>query len=230
MAKTNAIALNSAVRYLINKYAVETGRPPTVQNLGAELKCPAEEVERALSGLAESHAVVLHPNTSRIWLAHPFSFTPTAFWVVSSRGSWWANCAWCALGIAAIIDEDTRIVSRSGAEGDSVEVHVCDRLVKEPDLLVHFSVPMAKWWNNIHYTCGTILFFRSIREIDTWCHRHAIAKGEVLSMDQAWALAQAWYGDYLNPKWRRRTAREAEEIFDNIGLRGAFWEPGAGWK
>ena len=230
MARTHATPLGSAIRHAINKHAVETGRAPTLRSLSAMLKCPADEVERGLLGLAKSHGVVLHPNSTRIWLAHPFSFSPTAFWVTSGRGAWWGNCAWCSLGIAAMIDCDSRIVTRSGGEAAALEVHVRDRTVLESDVLVHFSVPARKWWDNVHYTCGTILFFPSVSEVDAWCERHGIARGQILSMDQAWALAQAWYGDYLNPKWRRRSAREAGEIFEHIGLRGEFWDPGEDWQ
>jgi hypothetical protein len=129
-----------------------------------------------------------------------------------------------------MIDRDATIVTRAGAEELPVELHIDERTVAEPDLLVHFSVPMAKWWDNVLYTCATTLLFRSVQEVDSWCRRHAITKGKILSMDQAWALAQAWYGDYLNPKWRRRSPQEAREIFENIGLRGAFWQPGSEWK
>lgn len=229
MTKTGQIQLDAAVRHAINRHAVDVGYAPDVRILAARLQASAADIERSLARLNESHGLVLHPNSSRIWIAHPFSFSPTPFWVVAERGVWWANCAWCALGIAAMVEDDARIVTREGGEETSVEVHIRDKMVSESGLAVHFSVPTARWWDNVMYTCGTILFFRSVQEIDDWCNRHRIARGEVLSMDQAWALAQAWYGDYLNTKWRRRSRREAREIFDNLGLTGSFWDLGT-WK
>jgi hypothetical protein len=56
----------------------------------------------ALDALAADHGVVLHPNSHRIWVAHPFSATPTATWVEDGARGWWAPCLWCALGIAAL--------------------------------------------------------------------------------------------------------------------------------
>lgn len=230
MAKTNKVTLDSSIRHAINKHAVDAGFAPDTAILARMTHSTVEEVERALDRLAANRGLVLHPNSHRIWVAHPFSFAPTSFWVSSAERSWWANCAWCALGIAAMLDEgETTISSRHGAEGDPVEIHVSGRAIREPDVLVHFAVPMSKWWDNVHYTCSTILFFRSIRDVDSWCARHAIARGEVISIDAVWALAQAWYGDYLNPNWRRRTNREAREIFEQIGLRAAFWQPADGW-
>jgi hypothetical protein len=207
-------------------HAIRGGFAPDARTLAQTLKCPLEEIERSLDRLAANRGVVLHPGTHRIWVAHPFSFAPTAFWVTSRRGSWWANCAWCALGIGAMLDDGVTIVTRAGAEGSPVEVTVQGGTVREADLLVHFAVPAAKWWDNVHYTCATILFFHAVGEIDTWCGRHAIGRGEILSVDQAWALAQAWYGDYLHPNWRRRTPEEARAIFRELGLTSRFWELG----
>lgn len=42
-------------------------------------------------------------------------------------------------------------------------------------------------------------------------------------MDQTWALAKLWYGDRLDPAFRRRTPAEATDAFASIGLTGDFW-------
>jgi hypothetical protein len=48
-------------------------------------------------------------------------------------------------------------------------------------------------------------------------------RGEILSLEQSWSLAQAWYGDRLSPEFRGRTAAEAEAIFRGEELTSAFW-------
>jgi hypothetical protein len=45
----------------------------------------------------------------------------------------------------------------------------------------------------------------------------------VLPIEQATALAHAWYEKKLDPDWRRFTADEAEGIFDDLGLDPEFW-------
>jgi len=46
----------------------------------------------------------------------------------------------------------------------------------------------------------------------------------ILSLDQGWRLAQAWYGpDRRVPEWRRKTVEEAEALFEELGLKGEFW-------
>ena len=42
-------------------------------------------------------------------------------------------------------------------------------------------------------------------------------------LEQATALAHAWYEKKLDPDWRRFTADEAEAIFDDLGLDPEFW-------
>ena len=48
-------------------------------------------------------------------------------------------------------------------------------------------------------------------------------RGEVLTLDQTWALAQLWYHDRLEPAWQRPTPAEATAAFASIGLTGDFW-------
>ena len=65
-----------------------------------------------------------------------------------------------------------------------------------------------------------MLLFRSEEHLDRWTG----PRGAVLSLETAWKLARAWFGaDRRLPEWRRRTAEEIRELFDNLGLTGDFW-------
>jgi hypothetical protein len=44
-----------------------------------------------------------------------------------------------------------------------------------------------------------------------------------MTIEQAWALSQLWYGNRLDADFRRPTADEAREIFRRVGLKGDFW-------
>jgi len=69
-----------------------------------------------------------------------------------------------------------------------------------------------------------MLFFRSEDHIDRWCQSWRSARGGFMSLDTVWKLANAWYGpDRRKPEWRRRTVDEAEQLFRELGLTGAFW-------
>jgi hypothetical protein len=56
-----------------------------------------------------------------------------------------------------------------------------------------------------------------------WCAENRLRRGEILSLEQTWVLAQAWYHNRMDPGYRGRTAAEAQEIFKQVGLRSGFW-------
>jgi hypothetical protein len=45
----------------------------------------------------------------------------------------------------------------------------------------------------------------------------------ILPIEQATALANAWYKNKLDPDWRRFTTEEAEALFDDLALDPEFW-------
>jgi hypothetical protein len=68
-----------------------------------------------------------------------------------------------------------------------------------------------------------MLIFRSEEHIEKWCKAWRLPLGAVLSLEQAWRLADAWYRDRLSHDWRRRTVDEAHELFRSLGLTSEFW-------
>jgi hypothetical protein len=46
----------------------------------------------------------------------------------------------------------------------------------------------------------------------------------VLTLEQGWELAQAWYHHRLRPDWRRYSVSEAEALFEEVGLTTDFWQ------
>ena len=68
-----------------------------------------------------------------------------------------------------------------------------------------------------------MLLFRSEQHVARWCRQWKRRRGGILSLDQGWRLAQAWYGDRLSADWRPRTLDEAQALFAEIGLHGPFW-------
>jgi len=64
-----------------------------------------------------------------------------------------------------------------------------------------------------------MLLFRSEGHVD----RSGKPKGAFTTPEQMWLLADTWYHDRDDPAWRRRSADEAEDVFEQIGLKGDFW-------
>jgi hypothetical protein len=51
-----------------------------------------------------------------------------------------------------------------------------------------------------------------------------LPRGEILSLEQLWALAQRWYANRMDPHFQGRSAAEAEQLFREMGLTSAFWQ------
>ncbi len=155
---------------------------------------------------------------------HPFSLAPTNFLVNSNKGVWWGNCAWCSLGIAALIEEDVTITTRFGAHDEQIVIHIIRGKMQEKDLYIHFPIPMKKAWDNIIYTCSSMLVFRDEEQINNWTIRHNIPKGDIQPISNVWEFSKKWYGNHLNPDWKKWTMEEAKEIFLQFGLTNKIWD------
>ncbi len=224
------LELDRTLRIAVIRHLVETGRAPEPRELAGAYACTDEQVEASLHRLHEHHGLVLHPHSRRIWIAHPFSTAPTPFFVRSARGGWWANCAKCAMGVAAILDENATIHARLGAEDEPLALKIVDGRPAQRDLVMHVALPVAHWWDNVIHTCSTIQFFRDETQAAAWSAAHGINRGAVLPIEQAWELARQWYGNALHPEWRRKTAQEAAALFESLGLAGEFWRVPESWR
>ena len=69
-----------------------------------------------------------------------------------------------------------------------------------------------------------MLLFRSEEHLENWLRERTLDRGATLSVQQQWELARAWYGNRLDPGWRRRSADEAHAVFREVGLEGDFWK------
>lgn len=207
----------------IGRHFIDRGTAPSIAELSRQFALDDAVVSEALRALADYHGVVLHPTSGEIWAMHPFSAAPTLFWVESEGRGWWGNCAWCSLGIVALLGADARITTRLGGEASTVTVQIANGAVTTPDYVVHFPIPMTQAWDNVMYTCSCMLLFESSAAVDRWCARHAIPRGDVQPLSNVWAFAQAWYGRHLDPDWTKWTTEEARALFGRFGLTGPTW-------
>jgi hypothetical protein len=111
-----------------------------------------------------------------------------------------------------------------GAEEKRVVLTVENGRVRPDDLLVHFPIPMARAWDNVVYTCSNILLFRDKPQVREWSQRHGLAIGDLQPLSTVWELARRWYGEHLQPDWRKKSADEARTIFAALGLDHHVWD------
>jgi hypothetical protein len=201
-----------------------TGRCPDRELLSKLLNLPREVITERLLRLAQIHGVVLHPHVPEPWIVHPFCSTPTLNWVASGDQGWWAPCIWCALGIAALARDHVLIHSRLAGEETPIIIEVENGRVRSDDkIIVHFAIAPRKAWDNPHQHCALMLPFREASEIDIWCQRHGLPRGEAVPLRQVADLACRWYGDYVERSWRKWTVEQAQTIFVECGLTSSFW-------
>ncbi|WP_394837763.1 alkylmercury lyase family protein [Pendulispora rubella] len=215
--------MESLVHHLVIDSFVRRGHPPTVDEMAAALNIPRERAAEALRRLHDGHGLVLHPGSLEVWLAHPFSASPTAVWVAAddARG-WWAPCMWCAFGITVLTAPNATIHVRLGGENEPADIRLRDGAVVS-DHVVHFALPPRDAWANVVHFCSTVLPFRSADDVARWCERHRLPQGAIVSAERTLDLARAWYGHHLDRDWRKWTLHEAQGIFEGAGLTGEFF-------
>ena len=132
---------------------VRAGSAASVSEAAEALHLPEADVSDAYQRLHEAHALVLEPEGSGIRMLNPFSAVETTYRVEAAGRSWFANCAWDALGIPGALHADGRIEAACPDCGERLELEVRDgELVRGADLLVHFVVPARRWWDDIGFT------------------------------------------------------------------------------
>jgi hypothetical protein len=220
----NIQSQTSVLHYAIIKFIINHGYAPDTPELANLLHLSEDDVINALKSLQDDHGVVLHPQSPKIWVIHPFSLAPTNFLVSCGDGEWWGNCAWCSLGVAALLNRNVTITTALGANDRQVSIHIQDGQIVENNYYVHFPVPMRHAWDNVIYTCSTMLLFENEKQIDEWSQRHRISKGDIQPITKIWEFSKVWYGNHLNPNWKKWTTEEAQQIFEKFGLTDDIWK------
>jgi Alkylmercury lyase len=139
------------VRVFVYRHIVEHERPPTMEETAAGMDLPPAAVRAAYGRLHDGHALLLESGAHTIRMAWPFSGIPTPFRVQARGRRYWANCAWDALGIPALLQTDARIESVFADTGEPVTLTVADGGVQGQGL-AHFAVPFRRWYAALVFT------------------------------------------------------------------------------
>lgn len=134
------------------RHLVRTGQAPSPRDISGDVGVEPTVITASLERLDASHVLVLHPTTRQLWMAMPFSAVPTDFRVRSAERAWWANCAWDALGISAMLQTPAEITTSCTDCGDPPTVRSTGLALADSSGVVHFAVPAAAWWEDIGFT------------------------------------------------------------------------------
>src|SRR5262245_48707342 len=91
------------VKLAVYGHFAETGRRPSPDEIGARVGIPVPEVRDAYRHLRARRVLLLEADGESIRMAPPFSGVATQHVVVAGGVSYFANCAWDALGIPAAL-------------------------------------------------------------------------------------------------------------------------------
>src|SRR3954447_13131704 len=111
------------------------GQPPEVADLDT------------LRRLAAQHVVVLDESGTRIRMAHPFAAHESGTRVDARGQTWWGNCAWDGLGIAAALGLQDATITSGG-----LTLTLKDGKLAQRSPVFHVAVPAAHWWDDIAFT------------------------------------------------------------------------------
>ena len=216
--------LDGLIHQRLVKGMIDAHCCPSPGELSKGLEVPLSEIKSSLQRLESNHGLVLHPHECSVWMIHPFAVSPSNTWIHKDHGGWWAPCMWCALGVAVLVGGKVTIHARIGGETEAVQIPVQDGYPEDTEIYAHFALPPKHVWDNVHHYCAMLLPFRAEQQIDDWSIRHRLPRGRAVPIMQAAALARAWYGKHAEPNYRKWTPVEAQKIFSDVGLTGAFWE------
>ncbi|TDO56699.1 alkylmercury lyase-like protein [Kribbella sp. VKM Ac-2571] len=199
--RTRALPLDpteKAVQQAILRAFATTGRPPTPGDLDALTADSGRGTTEILTALHDVDAIQLAANGD-IALAYPFSATPTRHRVrIDDRVDIYAMCAIDALGIAAMLDQDTRIESFDVTTGDQVTVTTtAGRAVWEPVGAVVFVGAHAGGGPSADCCCDYLNFFACNAAAQAWTTEHPQVPGQILNQAEAEELGNRLFGHLL---------------------------------
>jgi hypothetical protein len=136
----------------IYEHFAAAGRRPTVADVAASTGVSVAEAREIFARLRTQRVLVLEADGESIRMAPPFSGVETQHRVVAGGVSYYANCAWDALGIPAALRRAGTVFSRCEQSLVPLELAVSEQGPEASDWLFHCVVPAAKWWEDIVFT------------------------------------------------------------------------------
>ena len=152
MTESPQAAFDARVRRHIYETIIETGAPPSVAATGGALDAAEPDIVKAYRRLHDAHTIVLANDALDIRMAPPFAAWRTPFTVHSGNRTYYANCAWDALGVAATLQRDAVMRTACPDCDEPIRIAVVNGAVPAEGYMVHIAVPAAAWWKDIVFT------------------------------------------------------------------------------
>ena len=143
---------DTRTKLAVYRHFAESGLRPTLADVAERVGTPPAEVREAYARLRAQRVLVLEPDGESIRMAPPFSGVPTQHRVVVGTTSYYANCAWDALGVPAALRSPAEVHSRCEESREPLRLAVGLDGPEPSSWLFHCLVPAARWWDDIVFT------------------------------------------------------------------------------
>ena len=141
-----------AVRAEVYKTFAGRGSAPSIAELAAAVGGTTSRVHVVLRSLFDAHKLAVDVNGERVWMAHPFSGVPTDYEVQTPRITCYANCAWDALGVPAILGTDGWTRTHCAESGEAMQFGIRGGRLQGDDGVIHLVTPPRDAWVDIGLT------------------------------------------------------------------------------
>jgi len=146
------VEIDLRVKLAVYRHFARTGQRPTPEDIAERVGSDVGRVLAAYRRLRELRVLALEPDGRSILMAPPFSGVPTQHGVESEGITYFANCAWDALGVPAALHRPATVRSRCEQSGEPLHLEVGLDGPEACDWLFHCLVPAAHWWDDIVHT------------------------------------------------------------------------------
>jgi hypothetical protein len=143
---------DTEVRQAVYQHFASTGQAPSLAQVAAHLASSERDVRLGYARLRANRVLLLEPDGETIRMAPPFSGVPTPHTVDVGRQTYFANCAWDALGIPAALHQEAVVHSSCGQSGAPLTLQVGLDGPEASSWLFHCQVPAARWWVDLIFT------------------------------------------------------------------------------
>jgi hypothetical protein len=193
-----------AVHQAVLRAFAATGRSPTISALDAATAGSGRAAADVLAVLHDLDAVRLGADRD-VAAAYPFSAVPTRHRVrIGDRVQVYAMCAIDALGMSAMLGEDTRIDSVDVTTGHPVTVTMTAGTTGgltrwDPAGAVVFVGADAAGGPSADCCCDYLNFFTDAAAAQAWTAAHPHIPGQILTQAEAEDLGVRLFGHLLTP-------------------------------
>jgi hypothetical protein len=144
--------IDTQVKVAVYRAIAESGKVPTLDEVMASTRATSSTVRDSYSRLRSKRLLLLEGDGVTIRMAPPFSGIPTQHQVTVDGVTYFANCAWDALGIPAALHRPGTVLSRCEQSLQPLHLIVGADGPEPSSWLFHCLVPAAKWWDDLVFT------------------------------------------------------------------------------